>query len=172
MRTCVVFQDLLGSMGLMSANILEQHSAISSLSTLMSIIPNDTFLEFEKVSCEWFQYLLTFFFLLVLLSTFLFQHSPFSAASKRASRSDVSWHSFRKWHQGDANAHPCNRSLSNSNMLPPYFHLIMILYYELSFFIKQQVATINQSLKCNGISLSSSSSCVLCLDCLICGIFL
>ena len=36
-------------MGLKSANPLEQQAAISSLSTLMSIIPADTYTEFEKV---------------------------------------------------------------------------------------------------------------------------
>ncbi|KAM3753177.1 hypothetical protein ACB098_03G073700 [Castanea mollissima] len=39
---------LLGPMGLMSANPLEQQAAISSLSTLMSITPRDTYIEFEK----------------------------------------------------------------------------------------------------------------------------
>lgn len=55
------FQDLLGSMGLMSTNTLEQHAAIGSLSTLMSIIPSDTFLEFEKVSRACLQYFSTLF---------------------------------------------------------------------------------------------------------------
>ncbi|OVA02254.1 HEAT [Macleaya cordata] len=41
-------KDLLGPMGLMSPNSLEQNAAISSLSTLMSIVPKDTYLEFEK----------------------------------------------------------------------------------------------------------------------------
>ena len=44
-----VLQGLLGPMGLMSANPLEQQAAISSLSTLMSITPRDTYTEFEKV---------------------------------------------------------------------------------------------------------------------------
>ncbi|KAJ1413831.1 Armadillo-type fold [Sesbania bispinosa] len=39
---------LLGPTGLKSANPLEQQAAISSLSTLMSIIPGDTYSEFEK----------------------------------------------------------------------------------------------------------------------------
>ncbi|XP_061366387.1 protein ILITYHIA [Gastrolobium bilobum] len=39
---------LLGPMGLRSANPLEQQAAISSLSNLMSIIPGDTYTEFEK----------------------------------------------------------------------------------------------------------------------------
>lgn len=42
-------QDLLGLRGLMNANQLEQQAAISSLATLMSIAPGDTYLEFEKV---------------------------------------------------------------------------------------------------------------------------
>ncbi|XP_027348848.1 protein ILITYHIA isoform X2 [Abrus precatorius] len=41
-------QVLLGPMGLKSANSLEQQAAISSLSNLMSIIPGDTYTEFEK----------------------------------------------------------------------------------------------------------------------------
>ncbi|KAJ1414656.1 TOG domain [Sesbania bispinosa] len=41
-------QVLLGPTGLKSANPLEQQAAISSLSTLMSIIPGDTYSEFEK----------------------------------------------------------------------------------------------------------------------------
>ncbi|KAG4928965.1 hypothetical protein JHK85_055451 [Glycine max] len=39
---------LLGPMGLKSANPLEQQAAILSLCNLMSIIPGDTYLEFEK----------------------------------------------------------------------------------------------------------------------------
>ncbi|CAJ1961186.1 unnamed protein product [Sphenostylis stenocarpa] len=39
---------LLGPMGLKSANPLEQQAAILSLSNLMSIIPGDTYIEFEK----------------------------------------------------------------------------------------------------------------------------
>ncbi|XP_068667141.1 protein ILITYHIA isoform X2 [Aristolochia californica] len=39
---------LLGSSGLMSSNALERQAAIGSLSTMMSVIPNDTFMEFEK----------------------------------------------------------------------------------------------------------------------------
>lgn len=39
---------LLGSLGLMSADLLEQQAAINSLSTLMSITPKDTYVEFEK----------------------------------------------------------------------------------------------------------------------------
>ncbi|KAH9728161.1 protein ILITYHIA [Citrus sinensis] len=39
---------LLGSLGLMSANLLEQQAAINSLSTLMSITPKDTYVAFEK----------------------------------------------------------------------------------------------------------------------------
>ncbi|KAI4350125.1 hypothetical protein L6164_010637 [Bauhinia variegata] len=41
-------KGLLGPMGLMSSNPLEQQATISCLSTLMSIIPGDTYLEFEK----------------------------------------------------------------------------------------------------------------------------
>ncbi|RZB49639.1 protein ILITYHIA-like [Glycine soja] len=41
-------QVLLGPMGLKSANPLEQQAAILSLCNLMSIIPGDTYLEFEK----------------------------------------------------------------------------------------------------------------------------
>jgi hypothetical protein len=36
-------------MGLMSANPLERQAAVSSLSTLMSMTPRDTYIEFEKV---------------------------------------------------------------------------------------------------------------------------
>ncbi|KAK2365272.1 protein ILITYHIA [Trifolium repens] len=43
-----IVQVLLGPMGLRSANPLEQEAAISSLSNLMSIIPGDTYTEFEK----------------------------------------------------------------------------------------------------------------------------
>ncbi|KAM7532155.1 hypothetical protein LguiB_035565 [Lonicera macranthoides] len=39
---------LLGSMGLMSNNNLEQEAALHALSTLMSITPRDTYTEFEK----------------------------------------------------------------------------------------------------------------------------
>lgn len=48
---CFVLQGLLGPMGLMSANPLERQAAVSSLSTLMSITPRDTYIEFEKVCC-------------------------------------------------------------------------------------------------------------------------
>ncbi|KAJ4721119.1 translational activator GCN1 [Melia azedarach] len=41
-------KDLLGSAGLMSSNPLEQQAAKYSLSTLMSITPKDTYIEFEK----------------------------------------------------------------------------------------------------------------------------
>ncbi|KAK3010573.1 hypothetical protein RJ639_011979, partial [Escallonia herrerae] len=41
-------KDLLGPMGLMSPNPLEQEAAIHSLSTLMSITPADAYIEFEK----------------------------------------------------------------------------------------------------------------------------
>ncbi|XP_054802732.1 protein ILITYHIA isoform X2 [Prosopis cineraria] len=45
MNICKV---LLGPAGLTSDNLLEQRAAISSLSTMMSIIPGDTYEEFEK----------------------------------------------------------------------------------------------------------------------------
>ncbi|XP_073041088.1 protein ILITYHIA [Primulina eburnea] len=41
-------KGLLGSKGLMSPNYLDQEGAINSLSTLMSIIPGDTYAQFEK----------------------------------------------------------------------------------------------------------------------------
>ncbi|XP_048226208.1 protein ILITYHIA isoform X2 [Ricinus communis] len=41
-------KGLLGPMGLMSLNVFEQQAAINSLSTLMSITPSDTYMEFEK----------------------------------------------------------------------------------------------------------------------------
>lgn len=41
-------------MGLLSANTLEQRAACWSLATLMSITPNDTFQEFEKVSTSFY----------------------------------------------------------------------------------------------------------------------
>lgn len=37
-------------MGLMSSNTLDQQAALYSLSTLMSIAPKDTYVEFEKVN--------------------------------------------------------------------------------------------------------------------------
>ncbi|KAF6144359.1 hypothetical protein GIB67_024586 [Kingdonia uniflora] len=43
-----ICKELLGNMGLISANPFEQLAAINSLSTLMSIVPKDTYLEFEK----------------------------------------------------------------------------------------------------------------------------
>lgn len=44
-----IFQELLSQDGLFSPNKQEQHAALCSLSTLMTITPHDTFLEFEKV---------------------------------------------------------------------------------------------------------------------------
>ncbi|XP_042484650.1 protein ILITYHIA [Macadamia integrifolia] len=44
----IVCKDVLGPMALMSSNPLEREAAIGSLSTLMSITPKDTYLEFEK----------------------------------------------------------------------------------------------------------------------------
>ncbi|XP_059439580.1 protein ILITYHIA isoform X2 [Corylus avellana] len=41
-------KGLLGPMGLMSANPLERQAAVSSFSTLMTITPRDTYIEFEK----------------------------------------------------------------------------------------------------------------------------
>ncbi|GLT74735.1 hypothetical protein SLA2020_465160 [Shorea laevis] len=43
-----ICKGLLGPMGLMCGNPLEQKAAINSLSTLMSIAPEDTYAEFEK----------------------------------------------------------------------------------------------------------------------------
>nr|CAD1820930.1 unnamed protein product [Ananas comosus var. bracteatus] len=43
-----ICKELLGPMALLSSNILEQRAALCSLATLMTITPNDTFLEFEK----------------------------------------------------------------------------------------------------------------------------
>uniref|UniRef100_A0A803KNN2 TOG domain-containing protein n=1 Tax=Chenopodium quinoa TaxID=63459 RepID=A0A803KNN2_CHEQI len=43
-----IWQDLVGTTGLMSRNLLEQQAAIHSLCTLMTIAPSDTYLEFEK----------------------------------------------------------------------------------------------------------------------------
>jgi len=43
------FQELLSQDGLFSSNKQIQSAALCSLSTLMTITPNDTFLEFEKV---------------------------------------------------------------------------------------------------------------------------
>uniref|UniRef100_A0A803L554 TOG domain-containing protein n=1 Tax=Chenopodium quinoa TaxID=63459 RepID=A0A803L554_CHEQI len=43
-----IWQDLVGTTGLMSRNLLEQQGAIHSLCTLMTIAPSDTYLEFEK----------------------------------------------------------------------------------------------------------------------------
>ncbi|XP_021281649.1 protein ILITYHIA isoform X2 [Herrania umbratica] len=43
-----ICKGLVGPMGLMSANPLEQNAAICSLCTLMSIAPEDTYSEFEK----------------------------------------------------------------------------------------------------------------------------
>ncbi|MQL85371.1 hypothetical protein Taro_017911, partial [Colocasia esculenta] len=45
----VICKELLGPMGLMSTDSLKQQAAIGSFATLMSITPNDTFLEFEQV---------------------------------------------------------------------------------------------------------------------------
>jgi len=42
------FQELLSQDGLFSSNKQIQSAALCSLSTLMTITPNDTFLEFEK----------------------------------------------------------------------------------------------------------------------------
>lgn len=38
-------------MGLMSASHLEQEAAIHALSTLMTITPAETYVEFDKVNC-------------------------------------------------------------------------------------------------------------------------
>lgn len=42
-------KGLLGVPGLLSSNYLEQEAAVNSLSTLMSIIPGDTYAQFQKV---------------------------------------------------------------------------------------------------------------------------
>ncbi|KAJ1694352.1 hypothetical protein LUZ63_011050 [Rhynchospora breviuscula] len=47
-----ISKELLGEMGLFSPKTLEQRAACLSLSTLMSITPNDTFQEFEKKFSE------------------------------------------------------------------------------------------------------------------------
>lgn len=88
------FQDLLGSMGLMSTNTLEQHAAIGSLSTLMSIIPSDTFLEFEKVSCACLQYFsfwhyLVHFHFNVLLSLQHLKEVPDRTSHDTLSENDI-----------------------------------------------------------------------------------
>ncbi|XP_008796399.2 protein ILITYHIA [Phoenix dactylifera] len=43
-----ICKDLLGPMGLWSSNALEQRASLCALSTLMTITPHDTFLEFER----------------------------------------------------------------------------------------------------------------------------
>ncbi|XP_065852916.1 protein ILITYHIA [Euphorbia lathyris] len=43
-----ICKSLVGPMGLMSLNALEQEAAMNSLTTLMSITPADTYMEFEK----------------------------------------------------------------------------------------------------------------------------
>ncbi|XP_078182456.1 putative protein kinase regulator ILITHYIA isoform X2 [Carex rostrata] len=48
----LISEELLGDMGLLSPNTLEQRAACWSLATLMSITPNDTFQEFEKQFSE------------------------------------------------------------------------------------------------------------------------
>jgi hypothetical protein len=45
----VICKELLSQDGLFSSNKQVQSAALCSLSTLMTITPNDTFLEFEKV---------------------------------------------------------------------------------------------------------------------------
>lgn len=42
-------KGLLGSKGLLNSNCMEQEAALNSLSTLMSIIPGDTYAQFAKV---------------------------------------------------------------------------------------------------------------------------
>lgn len=49
---CFFWQGLLGPMGLLSSNLLEQEAAINSLSTLMTMTPEDTYTEFSKVCCH------------------------------------------------------------------------------------------------------------------------
>ncbi|EPS61232.1 hypothetical protein M569_13567, partial [Genlisea aurea] len=43
-----LFKSLLGSKGLMSSNRIEQVATINSLSTLMSVVPGDTFAQFQE----------------------------------------------------------------------------------------------------------------------------
>jgi len=47
----VRWQDIVGATGLLSANPLDQQTAMYSLSTLMTVAPSDTYMEFEKVKC-------------------------------------------------------------------------------------------------------------------------
>lgn len=42
-------KGLLGANGLLNSNYMEQEAALNSLSTLMSIIPGDTYAQFAKV---------------------------------------------------------------------------------------------------------------------------
>jgi len=48
----VCWQDIMGATGLLSANPLDQQAAMYSLSTLMTVAPSDTYMEFEKVNCS------------------------------------------------------------------------------------------------------------------------
>ncbi|KAJ8432030.1 hypothetical protein Cgig2_026733 [Carnegiea gigantea] len=43
-----ICQDIVGATGLLSANPLDQQTAMYSLSTLMTVAPSDTYMEFEK----------------------------------------------------------------------------------------------------------------------------
>lgn len=43
-----ICQDIVGTTGLLSANPLDQQTAMYSLSTLMTVVPSDTYMEFEK----------------------------------------------------------------------------------------------------------------------------
>lgn len=59
----VAFQGLLETMWLSSTSASEQQAAISSLSTLMSIAPGETYTEFEKVTC--------FFYISISMNVYL-----------------------------------------------------------------------------------------------------
>lgn len=89
-------KGLLGSKGLVSSNYLEQEAAINSLSTLMSIIPGDTYSQFEKVyhTCYSLVFLLTWFnwFMWLLLYNSLMQHFinlPDRMAHDQLSENDI-----------------------------------------------------------------------------------
>lgn len=67
-------QGLFGLMGLKSVNPLEQQAAISSLSTLMSISPGETYSEFQKVR---------YFICLLSLDRFCFMGAIESCCAER-----------------------------------------------------------------------------------------
>lgn len=49
LKVHLFMKGLLGSNGLLSFSYMEQEAALNSLSTLMSIIPADTYAQFAKV---------------------------------------------------------------------------------------------------------------------------